>query len=125
MGGVLGDGCFWMAPEGTRQNSSPQPGTIPARYISGQPNGPPPGRAVRLVLLVTGRQRRSPGNWTYLMPVVAIPLMRKRWPKRNTRKTGRSETMDIANSDPQLVADCESTKALSATGTVNMSGSVR
>ena len=61
----------------------------------------------------------------YLMPVVAMPLMRNRWPKRNTRKTGRSDTMDIANSDPQLVADCESTKARSATGTVNMSGSVR
>ena len=25
----------------------------------------------------------------YLMPVVAMPLMRNRWPKRNTRKTGQ------------------------------------
>jgi hypothetical protein len=61
----------------------------------------------------------------YLMPVVAIPLIRKRWPKRKTRNTGNRDTMDIAKSDPQLVADCESTKARSATGTVNMSGSVR
>jgi multiple sugar transport system permease protein len=59
------------------------------------------------------------------MPVVAMPLIRNRWPKRNTRNTGSSETMDIANSDPQLVADCASTKARRATGTVNMSGSVR
>lgn len=61
----------------------------------------------------------------YLMPVVAMPLMRNRWPNRNTRNTGSRDTMDIAKSDPQLVADCESTKARRATGTVNISGSVR
>jgi hypothetical protein len=118
-------GGFFVGPEGSAPGTARPARQGPVGYMPGQPNGPPPGRAVRLVLLVTGLQRRSPGYWTYLMPVVAIPLMRKRWPKRNTRKTGRSETMDIANSDPQLVADCESTKALSATGTVNMSGSVR
>jgi len=61
----------------------------------------------------------------YLIPVVAMPLMRNRWPKRKTRKTGSRDTMDMANREPQLVADCESTKARRATGTVNMSGSVR
>ncbi len=67
--------------------------------------------------------RPSPG--AYLIPVVAMPLMRNLCPKRKTRKTGNRDTMDIAKSEPQLVADCESTNARSATGTVNMSGSVR
>src|SRR5699024_4917529 len=32
----------------------------------------------------------------YLMPVVAKPLTRNRWPNRNTRNSGISETTDIA-----------------------------
>lgn len=81
------------------------------------------GRAVGVEGGAVGTAK-GPG-WNYLIPVVAMPLIRNRWPKRNTRNTGRRDTMDIANSDPQLVADCESTKARRATGTVNMSGSVR
>src|SRR3712207_2117281 len=59
------------------------------------------------------------------MPVVAMPLTRYFWPKRNTRNTGTRETIDIANSDPHELAPVESTKVRRATGTVYLSGLVR
>src|SRR5215211_2932427 len=61
----------------------------------------------------------------YLMPVVAMPLIRNRWPSRKARKIGTSETTDIANIDPQEDSAVASTNDRSATGTVYIFGSVR
>ena len=52
------------------------------------------------------------------MPVVAMPLIRNRWPNRKARKTGTRETTDIANIAPQELLEVESTKPRNATGTV-------
>ena len=122
------------ADAGVRRAGASRPQEVPSSGIPGAetPDLRPAGRKTADGPSGgTGRRFRavSPkdeaAGLAYLMPVVAMPLMRNRWPKRNTRKTGSSDTMDIANSDPQLVADCESTKARRATGTVNISGSVR
>src|SRR5256885_13763220 len=61
---------------------------------------------------------------SYLMPVVAMPLTRNRWPIRKARNTGSSETIDMANIGPQVLLVVASTKDRRATGTVYMSGSV-
>lgn len=105
---------FWQKFDGGRAG-----GTATSRRGAGTP--PARGR------LAPARDwlAAHPSPGAYLIPVVAMPLMRNLCPKRKTRKTGNRDTMDIAKSEPQLVADCESTNARSATGTVNMSGSVR
>src|SRR5699024_8858427 len=61
----------------------------------------------------------------YLIPVVAKPLTRKRWPKRNTRNSGIRETTDIANIAPQSEEPWVSRNDFSASGTVKLSGVVR
>src|SRR6185369_17809407 len=43
------------------------------------------------------------GVGAYFMPVVAMPLMRYRWPIRKARKIGRRETTLMANMDPHEV----------------------
>ena len=50
--------------------------------------------------------------------MVAMPLTRNRWPKRNTRKSGIKVTTDMANMAPQLLPAVASRKERSATGTV-------
>jgi hypothetical protein len=54
----------------------------------------------------------------YFPPVVAMPLTRKRWPNRNTRKSGSKVTTDMANMAPQLLPAVASRNERSATGTV-------
>ena len=66
----------------------------------------------------------QPGG-RYLMPVVAKPLTRNRWPNRNTRNSGISETTDIANIAPQSEEPWVSRNDFSASGTVKFSGVVR
>jgi hypothetical protein len=51
--------------------------------------------------------------------------MRNRWPIRNARNTGSSDTTDMANIDPHDVPMLESTKDRRASGTVYMPGSLR
>ena len=68
---------------------------------------------------------RTSSGGDYLMPVVAKPLTRKRWPNRNTRNSGIRETTDMANIAPQSEEPWVSRKDFSASGTVKLSGVVR
>ena len=65
------------------------------------------------------------GRGRHLPPVVAMPLTRNFWPKRNTRNNGISVTTDIANIAPQLLPEVASRKPFSATETVYEFGSVK